>query len=59
MNKDRNFQSKIPVNSRSKKRKRSKTRENEPQPSSSSSGSAPVPEKSFDQNPEFKNYLKE
>ena len=57
MNKDRNFQSKIPVNPRSKKRKRSKTRENEPQPSSSSSGSAP--EKSFDQNPEFKNYLKE
>ena len=58
MNKNKTLKSKIPVK-RSTKRKHTELTENEASTSSIDSSSMPSTETQMDQNPEFKNYLKE
>ena len=58
MNKNKTLKSKIPVK-KPTKRKRSTLTENEASTSSIDSSTMPSTQPPMDQNPEFKNYLKE
>ena len=59
MNADKNPRSKIPVKKRAEKRKRTETTQDDMTEPSASAASPSSSNTSFDQNPEFKAYLKE